>query len=78
MRVIIGKVGLHEGVVDFGNGGRAEPGELAELAKATADPSLRLKNGYGQDDTVWRGCERECYPTHRANALDGWGTHCGG
>jgi hypothetical protein len=42
-------------------------------AKATADPSLRLKNGYGQDDTVLVG-EREFCPTHARKAAHEWGT----
>jgi hypothetical protein len=46
------------------------PTIVVGLGNAKAGPSLRLKNGYGQDDNYAfaenekRESERECYPTH--------------
>jgi hypothetical protein len=41
----------YERVVDESNEERGQ-GSLQVREKTKADPSLRLKNGYGQDDTV--------------------------
>jgi hypothetical protein len=64
------------GLLGIGNGiilGGSIRGRDKEEEKTTADPSLRLKGGYAQDDTAFFvGGRPECYP--RSQTTGTWGT----